>query len=157
MRLNEISDNEGARRNRRRVGRGAGSGTGKTSGKGHKGQKSRAGASINGFEGGQMPIYRRLPKRGFKNPFRKEYAVLNVGNVEKAVKSGKLKAGAEVDETMLRELGLVGKKKLGVRLLAQGEISTKITLKVTGASKAAIAAVEGAGGTVELTGKSKKQ
>ena len=104
-----------------------------------------------------MPIYRRLPKRGFKNPFRKEYAVLNVGNVEKAVKSGKLKAGAEVDETMLRELGLVGKKKLGVRLLAQGEISTKITLKVTGASKAAIAAVEGAGGTVELTGKSKKQ
>ena len=157
MRLNEISDNEGARRNRKRVGRGAGSGTGKTSGKGHKGQKSRAGATINGFEGGQMPIYRRLPKRGFKNPFRKEYAVLNVGNVEKAIKSGQLKAGAEVNETMLRELGLVGKKKMGVRLLAQGEISTKITLEVTGASKAAIAAVESAGGTVKLAEISNKQ
>ena len=157
MRLNEISDNEGARRNRKRVGRGAGSGTGKTSGKGHKGQKSRAGATINGFEGGQMPIYRRLPKRGFKNPFRKEYAVLNVGNVEKAIKSGQLKAGAEVNETMLRELGLVGKKKMGVRLLAQGEISTKITLEVTGAAIAAIAAVESAGGTVKLAEISNKQ
>ena len=106
MRLNDLKDNLGARKNRKRVGRGAGSGTGKTSGRGHKGQKSRAGASINGFEGGQMPIYRRLPKRGFKNPFRQEFAVVNIGDVQKAVDAGKLDAKNEMDEVSLRKAGV---------------------------------------------------
>jgi large subunit ribosomal protein L15 len=150
MRLNELRDNEGARTDRKRVGRGAGSGTGKTSGKGHKGQKSRAGATINGFEGGQMPIYRRLPKRGFKNPFRKEFAVVNVGDIQKAIEDGRLKVGAEVDEQCLRQAGLAGKKRMGIRLLARGEIKSKITVKVTGASKTAMLAVEKAGGAVVL-------
>jgi large subunit ribosomal protein L15 len=110
MRLNELRDNVGARTDKKRVGRGAGSGTGKTSGRGHKGQKSRAGATINGFEGGQMPIYRRLPKRGFKNPFRKEYAVINLGDVQKAIESGRIEAGEEINENALHEAGLVGKK-----------------------------------------------
>ena len=157
MRLNEINDNEGSKKNRKRVGRGAGSGTGKTSGRGHKGQKSRAGATINGFEGGQMPIYRRLPKRGFKNPFRKQYAVLNIGDIQKAIESGSIKADAELDENVLRELGLVGKRKMNIRLLARGEISASVKLKVTGASKAAITAVEKAGGTVGITTQSEKQ
>jgi large subunit ribosomal protein L15 len=150
MRLNELRDNEGARTDRKRVGRGAGSGTGKTSGKGHKGQKSRAGATINGFEGGQMPIYRRLPKRGFKNPFRKEFAVVNVGDIQKAIEDGRLKVGAEVDEQCLRQAGLAGKKRMGIRLLARGEIKSKITVKVAGASKTAMLAVEKAGGAVVL-------
>jgi large subunit ribosomal protein L15 len=150
MRLNELRDNEGARTDRKRVGRGAGSGTGKTSGKGHKGQKSRAGATINGFEGGQMPIYRRLPKRGFKNPFRKEFAVVNVGDIQKAIEDGRLKVGAEVDEQSLRQAGLAGKKRMGIRLLARGEIKSKITVKVAGASKTAMLAVEKAGGAVVL-------
>lgn len=150
MKLNELRDNDGARSNRKRVGRGAGSGTGKTSGRGHKGQKSRAGATINGFEGGQMPIYRRLPKRGFKNPFRKEFAVVNIGDVQKAIEDGRLDAAGEVDETALRGAGLAGKPKLGIRLLAKGELSTKVTVRVTGASKAAVAAVEKAGGSVVL-------
>jgi large subunit ribosomal protein L15 len=150
MRLNELRDNEGARTDRKRVGRGAGSGTGKTSGKGHKGQKSRAGATINGFEGGQMPIYRRLPKRGFKNPFRKEFSVVNVGDIQKAIEDGRLKVGAEVDEQCLRQAGLAGKKRMGIRLLARGEIKSKITVKVAGASKTAMLAVEKAGGAVVL-------
>ena len=150
MRLNELRDNEGARTDRKRVGRGAGSGTGKTSGKGHKGQKSRAGATINGFEGGQMPIYRRLPKRGFKNPFRKEFAVVNVGDIQKAIEDGRLKVEAEVDEQCLRQAGLAGKKRMGIRLLARGEIKSKITVKVAGASKTAVLAVEKAGGVVVL-------
>jgi large subunit ribosomal protein L15 len=150
MRLNELRDNVGARTEKKRVGRGAGSGTGKTSGRGHKGQKSRAGATINGFEGGQMPIYRRLPKRGFKNPFRKEYAVINLGDVQKAIESGRIEAGEEINENALHEAGLVGKKRLRVRLLARGEIKSKVTMKVTGASKTAMSAVEKAGGIVIL-------
>lgn len=150
MRLNELRDNVGARTEKKRVGRGAGSGTGKTSGRGHKGQKSRAGATINGFEGGQMPIYRRLPKRGFKNPFRKEYAVINLGDVQKAIESGRIEAGEEINENALQEAGLVGKKRLRVRLLARGEIKSKVTMKVTGASKTAMSAVEKAGGIVIL-------
>jgi large subunit ribosomal protein L15 len=149
MRLNELRDNEGARKNRKRVGRGAGSGTGKTSGRGHKGQKSRAGATINGFEGGQMPIYRRLPKRGFTNPFRVEYAAVNIGDLQRAIDAGRLDASAEIDEAAIRGAGLVGKPKLGIRVLARGELSTKITVRVGGgASKAATEAIEKAGGSV---------
>ncbi len=150
MKLNELRDNPGARKKRKRVGRGAGSGKGKTAGRGHKGQKSRAGASIAGFEGGQMPIYRRLPKRGFKNPFRKEYEVVNIGDVQKAIDAGRLDAAAPLDEAALRGAGLVGKAKFGVRLLAKGELSAKISVSVAGASRAAVAAVEKAGGSVAL-------
>ena len=150
MRLNDLRDNAGARKNRKRVGRGAGSGTGKTSGRGHKGQKSRAGSSINGFEGGQMPIYRRLPKRGFKNPFRKDYAVVNIGDVQKAIDSGKLDAKKDVDEASLREAGLGGKTKRGIRLLANGKLNATVKVRVAGASKAAVIAVEGAGGSVVI-------
>ena len=150
MRLNELRDNDGARTERKRVGRGAGSGTGKTSGKGHKGQKSRAGATINGFEGGQMPIYRRLPKRGFKNPFRKQYAIVNIGDVQKAIEDGRLEKGKEIDENNLRAAGLAGKKNLRIRLLANGDLKSKITMKVAGASRSAVVAVEEAGGAVIL-------
>jgi len=150
MRLNELRDNDGARTERKRVGRGAGSGTGKTSGKGHKGQKSRAGATINGFEGGQMPIYRRLPKRGFKNPFRKQYAIVNLGDVQKAIKDGRLEKDKEIDENSLRGAGLAGKKNLKIRLLANGDLKSKITIKVAGASRSAVVAVEEAGGAVIL-------
>ena len=153
MRLNEISDNEGATKNRKRVGRGTGSGTGKTSGRGHKGQKSRAGATINGFEGGQMPIYRRLPKRGFKNPFRKQFCVVNIDDIQKAIDSGKIKAGAELNEKALREFGLVGKGRTGIRVLGRGEISVAVNLSVTGASKTAISAIEKVGGKVTITAK----
>ena len=150
MRLNELRDNDGARTERKRVGRGAGSGMGKTSGKGHKGQKSRAGATINGFEGGQMPIYRRLPKRGFKNPFRKQYAIVNLGDVQKAIEDGRLEKDKEIDENSLRGAGLAGKKNLRIRLLANGALKSKITMKVAGASKSAVVAVEEAGGAVIL-------
>ena len=150
MRLNELRDNDGARTERKRVGRGAGSGTGKTSGKGHKGQKSRAGATINGFEGGQMPIYRRLPKRGFKNPFRKQYAIVNLGDVQKAIEDGRLEKDKEIDENSLRGAGLAGKKNLKIRLLANGDLKSKIMIKVAGASRSAVVAVEEAGGAVIL-------
>ena len=150
MRLNEISDNQGATKDRTRVGRGAGSGTGKTSGRGHKGQKSRAGATINGFEGGQMPIYRRLPKRGFKNPFRKQYRIVNIDDIQKAVDAGKVKAGAELDAQSLQDVGIVGKGKLGVRVLGRGKINVAINLNVAGASKTAITAIEKAGGKVTI-------
>ena len=150
MRLNELRDNDGARTERKRVGRGAGSGTGKTSGKGHKGQKSRAGATINGFEGGQMPIYRRLPKRGFKNPFRKQYAIVNLGDVQKAIVDGRLEKDKEIDENSLRGAGLAGKKNLRIRLLANGDLKSKITMKVAGASRSAVVAVEAAGGAIIL-------
>ena len=156
MRLNEISDNEGATKNRKRVGRGAGSGTGKTSGRGHKGQKSRAGATINGFEGGQMPIYRRLPKRGFKNPFRKQFCVVNIDDIQKAIDAGKIKAGAELDEKALRESCLVGKGRTGIRVLGRGKISVAVNLNVTGASRTAISAIEKVGGKVTMTAKSDK-
>ena len=150
MKLNEICDNQGATKNRKRLGRGAGSGTGKTSGRGHKGQKSRAGATINGFEGGQMPIYRRLPKRGFKNPFRKQYRIVNIDDIQKAVDAGKVKAGAELDAQSLQDVGIVGRGKSGIRILGRGKINVAINLNVAGASKTAITAIEKAGGKVTI-------
>jgi large subunit ribosomal protein L15 len=150
MKLNEIRDNAGARANRKRVGRGIGSGTGKTSGSGHKGQKARSGVSINGFEGGQMPIHRRLPKRGFNNIFRKQYVVLNIGALQAAVDAKKLDAKKNVDTAALRAAGLVTKDKDGIRLLGQGELSAKLNIEVAGASASAIAAVEKAGGKVTI-------
>ena len=155
MKLNEIRDNAGARSNRKRVGRGIGSGTGKTSGSGHKGQKARSGVSINGFEGGQMPIHRRLPKRGFNNIFRKQYVVLNVGALQAAVDAKKLDAKKTVNVETLKAAGLITKAKDGVRLLANGEISAKLEIEVAGASAAAIAAVEKAGGNVKVMAKAK--
>jgi large subunit ribosomal protein L15 len=152
MNLNELRDNPGARLKSKRLGRGIGSGKGKTSGKGVKGQKAREGVSLNGFEGGQLPIYRRLPKRGFNNIFRKEYAPVNLGTLEAAFASGKLDAKAPVTEETLRAAGLVrGGKVAGVRLLASGEITRAITITVSGASAAAVAAVEKAGGSVTTT------
>ncbi|MCQ8241055.1 50S ribosomal protein L15 [Rhizosaccharibacter radicis] len=154
MNLNELRDNEGARYRKKRLGRGIGSGKGKTSGKGVKGQKAREGVSLNGFEGGQLPIYRRLPKRGFKNIFRKVYAPVNLAALEKAVEAGKLDAGQTVTEESLRNAGLVGSGKVaGVRLLANGALSRALTIEVSGASAAAVAAVEKAGGSVKTTAK----
>lgn len=150
MKLNELKDNEGARKGRMRVGRGIGSGKGKTSGRGQKGQTSRSGVSIAGFEGGQMPLHMRIPKRGFKNIFRKEFAEVNLGRLQKAVDAGKLAAGAELDAAALYAAGVTGKAKDGVRVLAKGELKTALKLKVAGASKAAIEAVEKAGGSVEI-------
>lgn len=153
MKLNQLSDNQGARKNRMRVGRGIGSGKGKTAGRGVKGQKSRSGVAIKGFEGGQMPIYRRLPKRGFKNPFTKEYAVVNIGALQKAIDDKRLDAGKTVDAAALVAAGLVGRRiKDGVRVLAKGELKSKINLEVAGASAAAVAAVEKAGGKVVVIG-----
>ena len=146
MRLNELSDNPGAHRPRKRVGRGIGSGLGKTSGKGQKGQKSRSGVSLLGFEGGQMPLFRRLPKRGFKNVFRKEFEVVNLGDLQKAVDAGKIDAKKPVNAEALKAAGLIKRRKDGVRLLAKGEIKAKLTIEVDGASKAAVAGVEKAGG-----------
>lgn len=151
MKLNEIRDNEGASRPRKRVGRGIGSGTGKTSGKGQKGQLSRSGVSLLGFEGGQMPLYRRLPKRGFNNAmFRKDFATVNIGSVQAAIDAGKLDANKPVTEDVLRQARLARVSKDGVRLLGKGEISAKVAFEVSGASKGAIAAVEKAGGSVTL-------
>ncbi len=150
MKLNELSDNKGARKKAMRVGRGIGSGKGKTAGRGQKGQKSRSGVSLRGFEGGQMPLYRRLPKRGFTNIFRKHFAEVNLGRLQKAIDEGKLDPKAPITAALLREAGLVGRIRDGVRLLAKGEIKAKVTMQVAGASKAAVAAVEKAGGTVEI-------
>lgn len=151
MKLNELRDNPGAHLKSKRLGRGIGSGKGKTSGKGVKGQKAREGVALNGFEGGQLPIYRRLPKRGFKNPTRKEYAPVNLDAVEKAVEAGKLDPAAVTEES-LRTAGLVrGGKVVGVRLLARGEATRALTVTVSGASAAAVEAVQRAGGTVTTT------
>ena len=150
MRLNELRDNPGARTVRKRLGRGTGSGLGKTSGKGHKGQKARSGVAINGFEGGQMPLYRRLPKRGFTNLFRKQFGVLNLGRLQAAIEAGKIDAGKPVDAATLVAAGLVRDARDGIRLLAKGELTTKVELHVAGASKAAVAAVEKLGGSVVL-------
>ena len=155
MKLNEIRDNAGARSNRKRVGRGIGSGTGKTSGSGHKGQKARSGVSINGFEGGQMPIHRRLPKRGFNNIFRKQFVVVNIGSLQAAVDAKKINASKPIDVEALKAAGLVTKAKDGVRLLGNGELSAKINIEVAGASASAIAAVEKAGGSVKVISVSK--
>ena len=151
MKLNEVKDNDGASKNSKRVGRGIGSGTGKTSGSGHKGQKARSGVSINGFEGGQMPIHRRLPKRGFTNIFRKNYVEVNLGRMQAAIDSGKLDAGKPVDAEALVNAGVISKARDGVRILAKGELkSKKVEIHAAGASKAAIAAVEAAGGKVVI-------
>lgn len=151
MKLNELADNEGARKNRMRVGLGVGSGKGKTAGRGVKGQKSRRGVAVNGFEGGQMPIYMRLPKRGFTQPNRARYAWINVGRIEDAIKDGRLSASAPIDADMLVASGLIRRAHDGVRLLAKGEITSKVEIVVVGASKAAVAAVERAGGKVVVT------
>lgn len=150
--LNDLRDNEGARYKSKRVGRGIGSGKGKTSGRGVKGQGSRTGVALHGFEGGQMPIYRRLPKRGFNNPFSKEFAVVNLGGLQAAIEGGKLDASQTITVASLQAAGLVGDVLDGVRLLAKGELSAKITIEVAGASAAAIAAVEKAGGSVKVAG-----
>jgi len=152
MKLNELRDNAGAHLKSKRLGRGIGSGKGKTSGKGVKGQKAREGVALNGFEGGQLPIYRRLPKRGFTNIFRKEYAPVNLRAVQAAIDAGKIDAAAPITEQTLKSAGLVrGGKIAGVRLLADGEVTRAISITVCGASAAAIAAVQQAGGSVTTT------
>ena len=150
MKLNQIADNAGSRKARMRVGRGIGSGKGKTAGRGVKGQKSRTGVSIHGFEGGQMPLYRRMPKRGFRPPHQKEWQVINVGDLQKAIDDKKLDSGKPIDAAAMLAAGLFKSASDGVRLLGKGEIKTKIEVKVAGASASAIAAVEKAGGKVEL-------
>jgi large subunit ribosomal protein L15 len=148
MKLNELADNAGAAKKQKRVARGPGSGKGKTAGRGIKGQGSRSGVALGGYEGGQMPLYRRLPKRGFSKPNRKDYAVVNLGLIEKFIGLGKLDAKAEITEDALVAAGLTSNKRNGIRVLAKGEIKTKVALKVTGASAAARAAVEAAGGSL---------
>ena len=150
MKLNDIRDNEGARHRKIRVGRGIGSGKGKTGGRGQKGQKSREGVSINGFEGGQMPLHMRLPKRGFNNIFAKDYAEVNLGAVQKAVDAKKLDAKGVIDHAALKAAGLARGGKDGVRLLGKGVLTAKLSFAVAGASKGAIEAVEKAGGSVEV-------
>jgi len=150
MQLNQISDNPGAKKRRKRVGRGASSGLGKTSGKGQKGQKSRSGVALAGFEGGQMPLFRRLPKRGFNNIFRKKFREVNLGRLQAAIESEKLDAAKLVNTEALREAGLIQTAKDGVRLLGKGDLTSKIDIEVAGASKAAIEAVEKAGGSIKL-------
>ena len=150
MKLNEIRDNPSARRPRKRVGRGIGSGKGKTSGRGQKGQKSRSGVSLLGFEGGQMPLYRRLPKRGFHNIFRKNYRVLNLGRLQAAIDAGKIDPKQPITEEALVAAGLIKTRRDGIRILAKGEITASVTLQVSGASKAAVEAVEKAGGSIAV-------
>jgi large subunit ribosomal protein L15 len=150
MKLNEISDNAGSSKERMRVGRGIGSGKGKTAGRGVKGQKARTGVAVKGFEGGQMPLHRRLPKRGFWNPFSTDYNEVNLGRIQQAVDSGKLAAGATVTVETLLAAGVCSKPRDGVKLLGNGEISAKLTFEVAAASKSAMAAIEKAGGSVKL-------
>jgi large subunit ribosomal protein L15 len=151
MKLNEISDRKGARKNRSRIGRGIGSGTGKTGGRGGKGQTARSGVRIKGFEGGQMPLHRRLPKRGFKNtPFQLKLNEVNLGRVQAAIEAGKLDAGATIDSAALVKAGLLRRDRDGVRLLGMGEFTAKAAFSVWGASKSAVAAVEKAGGSVTI-------
>jgi large subunit ribosomal protein L15 len=150
MKLNDIRDNAGARKSRVRVGRGIGSGLGKTAGRGQKGQKSRSGVSVFGFEGGQMPLHMRLPKRGFNNPFAKDYAEVNLGAIQKALDAGKLGADGLIDHAALKGAGLARGGKDGVRLLGKGAISAKLSFRVAGASAGARQAVEAAGGSIEV-------
>ncbi|MEL7274826.1 MAG: 50S ribosomal protein L15 [Pseudomonadota bacterium] len=152
MKLNELRDNPGATKSRKRIGRGPGSGKGKMGGRGIKGQKSRSGVAINAYEGGQMPLYQRLPKRGFNKPNRKKFAVINLGLIQKFIDAGKLDCSGDVTEDMLVESGLVRRKLDGVRVLAKGDVTAKLKLTVTGASKAAVEAVEKAGGALTVTG-----
>ena len=155
MRLNELHDNPGATRKKKRVGRGPGSGKGKTAGRGIKGQKSRSGVALNGYEGGQMPLYMRLPKRGFNKPNRKSYAVINLGLIQKCIDSKKLDASKEINEDLLLETGIVRRKLDGVRVLAKGTATSKLNILVTGASKAAVDAVEKLGGVLKTSTSSK--
>jgi large subunit ribosomal protein L15 len=151
MKLHELRDNPGAAKKSKRVARGPGSGKGKTAGRGIKGQKSRSGVAIGGYEGGQMPLYRRLPKRGFNKPNAKSFAVVNLGVIQKFVDAGKLDAKSEITEDALVAAGVVRRKLDGVRVLAKGELTAKLSLAVTGASKAAVEAVAKAGGTLSVT------
>ena len=150
MKLNELSDNPGATKNRKRVGRGAGSGKGKTAGRGMKGQKSRSGVSIKGFEGGQMPLYRRLPKRGFTNIFRRHYVELSTGRLQIAIDAEKVDAEKQITGEALVEAGVLRRLKDGVRLLVKGELTTKVNIVVAGATKGALTVVEMAGGKVTV-------
>jgi large subunit ribosomal protein L15 len=150
MKLNDLRENPGATKARKRVGRGIGSGSGKTGGRGVKGQKSRSGVAINGFEGGQMPIYRRLPKRGFNNIFAKSFNVVSVGRIQEAVDAGKLDAKASITTEALIAAGLVRRAKDGFRVVSDGEITAKLVIEAAGASKAAIEKIEKAGGSVKL-------
>ena len=150
MKLHELHDNPGATKKAKRVARGPGSGKGKMAGRGIKGQKSRSGVAINAYEGGQMPLYQRLPKRGFNKPNRKKFAVVNLGLIAKFVEAGKIDASAEITEDALVASGIVRRKLDGVRVLAKGEVTTKLNIAVTGASRAAIDAVEKAGGKLTV-------
>lgn len=149
MKLNELTDNKGARKGRMRVGRGIGSGKGKTAGRGQKGQKARSGVAINGFEGGQMPLHMRIPKRGFNNIFGTDYAIVNLGMIQKLVDGGKLDASAVINHAALKAAGVARGGKDGVRLLAKGDLTAKLSFEVAGASASAVAAVEKAGGSVK--------
>ena len=151
MKLNELRDNPGANRQKKRIGRGAGSGKGKTGGRGIKGQKSRSGVSLNGYEGGQMPLYMRLPKRGFNKPNRKEYAEINIGIIQKFVDSKKLDPNKEINEDLLVEMGIVRRKLDGVRLLGKGTLTSKLNIIVTGASKNAAVSIEKLGGVLKTS------
>src|SRR4051812_1589281 len=150
MKLNEIRDNPGARRGKKRLGRGIGSGLGKTSGRGVKGQKARTGVRIKGFEGGQMPLHRRLPKRGFKNIFRKEYQIVNIGRIQAAIDGGRLDGKASITAALLQQAGLVRNVKTPIRLLGHGELTAKLTIEVAAATPSAVSAIEAAGGKVVL-------
>jgi large subunit ribosomal protein L15 len=148
--LNELAPQDGSTKNRMRVGRGPGSGKGKTAGRGVKGQKARSGVAIAGFEGGQMPLHMRMPKRGFNNVHRLDFVEVNVGRLQEAIEAGRLSAGDSVDGAAMVTAGVIRRERDGVRLLAKGELKAKLVIKVAGASKAAIAAVEKAGGSVEV-------
>ncbi len=150
MKLNEIADNEGARRSRFRIGRGIGSGKGKTGGRGGKGQTARAGVAIKGFEGGQMPLHRRLPKRGFNKPFRRDLNEVNLERVQAAIDAGRLDPTATIDVAALVQAGVLRRAKDGVKILGQGEIKAKAAFAVTAVSKSAVAAIEKAGGSVTI-------
>jgi large subunit ribosomal protein L15 len=152
MKLNEITDNEGSTHSRKRLGRGIGSGSGKTAGRGVKGQKARSGVAVNGFEGGQMPIYRRLPKRGFNNIFASEFVTVSLGRIQTAIDAKKLDAKKVIDAEALIAAGVIRRAHDGVRVLSDGELKAKVTLEVMGASKAAAEKVEKAGGSLKLLG-----
>ena len=156
MKLNELKDNLGSTKPRKRIGRGIGSGKGKTSGKGHKGQKSRSGVSIKGFEGGQMPLHRRLPKHGFNNIFRKKYSIINIGNIQSLIESGKINNKVKINADSLLNDGIMSKLKDGIKLLGNGELKSKIDIEVSVASNSAIKAVEALGGNISII-KNKKE
>ena len=156
MELNKLNDNDGAKSSKKRLGRGVGSGLGKTSGKGHKGQKSRSGVSIKGFEGGQMPIHRRLPKRGFNKHNRKVYRILNLGDLQKVIDNGKIDIKKEINSSVILSSGVIKNLKDGIRILGRGKITSKVNILVDGASKNAIEQVNKVGGNLAVTEKNKK-